>query len=85
MVDRAAGGQHHARRGVVRGNVVHEVAAGERAHVLRGTQDGAAQRAELERCRVQVVKHHLLCHALHLSRQRQMHRATFNTQLHTYR
>ena len=38
---------------------VHQVLAVDGLDVVHGAQDGAAQRAVLERGRVQLVKHHL--------------------------
>ena len=57
---------HHARRGVVCGNVVGQVLACDGTHVFGGAQDGAAQRRVLEGGGVQVVKDDLLRDALHL-------------------
>ena len=62
----AAHVSHHARGGVVRGNVVRQVLPGELLDVGCRAQDRPAQRAVLECSAVQMVKHHLIWHALHL-------------------
>lgn len=49
----------HARRRVVRGDVVLKLLPGEAAHVLRRTEDGASKTTLLEAHLVQVVQYHL--------------------------
>lgn len=55
----AGSNHHHARRGVVRGNVVLQLLPREAAHVLRRPEDGATQPALLEADFVEVVQDHL--------------------------
>ena len=57
---------HHARGSVVCRDVFGQVVPRKGLYVFCGAQDCAAQRAVLESCGMQVIKHHLLRNAFHL-------------------
>ena len=66
VVDSTRCSQHHAVGSVVRRDVVEQVLPGDAADVVRAAQDGATEGGPLKCGCVQVVKHNLLRHALHL-------------------
>ena len=73
VVQRARASDHHARRRVVRLDVVDQVGAADALDVLLWTQNRVAKTAALVRRRVKQVEHHLVLvleHVLHLQENR---------------